>query len=65
MSEPEYSTVTGSSSYVSIRKLCTTGVLFTEMTVNVNVSLSDKNPSLTVTVINVSPFQFSAGVKIN
>ena len=65
MSEPEYSTVTDSSSNVSMRRLSTTGRLFTGVTINVKVLLSSKNPSLTVTVISAVPFQFNTGVNFN
>ena len=40
----------------------TSGASFTGITVNVNVSSSDKNPSLTVTVTSAEPFQFNSGV---
>ena len=65
MSEPDTSTNVGLSSGKVKEISSLTGASFTGSTVSINVSSSDKDPSLTVTVISMAPFQFSAGVMVN
>ena len=43
----------------------TSGGSLTGITVKLNVSSSDKNPSLTVTITSAEPFQLGSGVTIN
>ena len=52
------------SSAISVScKASSVGGSFTEITVSVHISESPTCPSLTVTIISTSPYQFSSGIK--
>ena len=54
------------SSWVSpSAKSSSVGASFTGFTVNVNVVLSDNSPSVTVTVISISPLKSAVGLTVN
>ena len=65
ISLPVNSKLTGLSSSVVSAKAFATGGSFTGLTVKANEVVSDRAPSVTITVMSAIPFQFGPGVRVN